>query len=278
MNPTFSPRAANTESISTAIEQLAPESIQLQRPAMPEVQTYCTVIPYKGVIFGGNSKVNIGVITSVQAVQLNPTTFENNGDQIDLEQVTLNVYSAQFGFDAPDQAKGLDAQLLLASHLTKIEGSIQAAINAIITEANYGAPVVTVASSNWSASGIETLMESVPGRTALCLAPSYFVKTKPNDMPPGTQGTLRELSDLTSIGTNLKGFSARPEAVALIVGYPDVGPTSEVKQSKIRLPIGLDVMFSRWLRRSGRSWRASLDIALSVGVGQAGAMKLLKTL
>jgi len=242
---------------------------------MPPVNLYTTPIYLPGPVVGG--KANLPVVSTVQAVQTNPTTFENSNDVLTLGQPTLTHYSAQFGFTNADQNTGLDLQMVLQSHLTQLEKSVQAAINAQITEANFAAATVTVTSGNWAVANFEALRAAVPSATAVCLAADYFVKTKSTWMPAGTEGTLRELSDLTGIGSGIKGFVARPEALALVIGYPTPGPVGEVTVSKINLPVGIPVQFSRWWQRGGRSWRGSLDIVLGVEVGQPGALRLLKT-
>src|SRR5262245_6624388 len=132
---------SNTVFSSDLISQIAGESIPLLRPAMPPIDLYCTPLRIAKPVA---AKVNVPIITSVQNIQTNPTSFENSNDSIGSEEPSLTHLSAQFGFANPEQNSGLELRLLLASHLTKLEQEIQTTINAVITEANYASAVVTV--------------------------------------------------------------------------------------------------------------------------------------
>jgi hypothetical protein len=267
--------ANDFSSFDGLVSQLINAGIPLQRPAMPPVNLYCTPLKLDGPVVEG--KVLVPVVTEVQAVQVNPTTFENHADTLDNSEATLVVYSAQFGFTNPYQLKGINIGMVFQSHLTELEKKIQSAINAVITATKFTATPVDVSAGSWAVANLETLMAGVPSRSIVALAPDYFVKTKGTWMPSGEESRLREFSDLTGIGENVTGFAARPEAIALVYGYPHAGPAGQVTTSMIKLPIGLDVQFSRWFSRGGRSWSASLDICLSAEVGQAGALKLLRS-
>ena len=120
-------------------------------------------------------------------------------------------------------------------------------------------------------------LAAVAARTILALDTPYFVKTKSTWLPAGEEGVLSELSALTGLDDPIQGFVARNEALAVVYGFPLAGPVKEVQSSLIELPIGLPVQFSRWVSRGSRSWRGSLDICLSVCVGQSGALKLIKS-
>lgn len=264
---------ANTHSFDSVVEQLISQSIPLQRPALPELGLDCTLIRLPGPVVAG--QVNVPVHTYVQSIQENPTSYENHNDTFANGQCTLKHLSAQFGFNNPQQGQGLELKMMLASHLVEIEKAIFRIKNSLITEANF-ASAVTAAGGSYAASHLETLLAAVPARAVVCLDSAYYVKTKSTWLPAGDEGKLREFSDTTGMGENVVGYSARPEAIALIYGYPQAGPAREVKTSMIRLPSGIDVQFSRWFTIGGRSWSGSLDICVAAEVGQVGALRLMK--
>jgi len=264
-----------SNSISVSLENLLKKSIPVQSPALPKVQSYCTILDLGNVSV--TAKANLPVVTSVQAVIENPTSFEASGDTIGLAQVSPVHLSAQFGFDNPTQVKGLDLTLLLSSHLTNLQLAIQSKIFALLTASNYGT-AVTVSSASYAEASMQSLLNAVPGRTAIALDTAWFSKTKRDWLPfGGVENTLTECSDFTGAESNVHGFVARPEAIGLCIGYPVGAPAGEVAQSKILLPIGVEVQFSRWFSRGGRAFRGSLDIVLAPQVGKSAALRLLKS-
>lgn len=264
---------ANTIDTALAVKQLVQQSIGIQSPALVPVSKYCTLVPL-GELVGRTATV--ANVTTIQAVIESPSFFENAGDVVGVAQLPAVHLSGQFGIQNSDRQNGLDHSLLISSHLVALQQAIQAKINAVITTANFGAAVATVSSASFAVANLETLMAAVPGRTAVCLHPDYFVKVKPTWMTPGTEGTLQELSDFTSIGTNVVGFSARPMAIVLGFGHPSAG-AREVTTSTIETPLGVPVQLSVWAARSSRSWRCSLDVSIAVAVGKAAALRLLKS-
>ena len=263
-----------SNSISITLENLLKKSIPVQSAALPKVQTYCTVLDLGNV--STTAKVNLPVVTSVQSIIENPTTFEASGDTIALAQVTPVHLSAQFGFDNPTEIKGLDLTLLLSSHLTNLQLAIQSKIFALLTASNYGT-AVTVSSASYVEASMQTLLNAVPGRTAIALNTPYHSKTKRDWLPFGVESTLLECSEWSGVEANVAGFVARPEAIGLCIGYPVGAPAGEVAQSKILLPIGIEVQLSRWFSRGGRAFRGSLDIVLAPQVGKSTALRLLKS-
>lgn len=264
----------DTTTLTNQLERILAGSIPLQTPALPDVRKFCTILPLDDVAPG--AKANIPVVSAVQAVQENPASFENSGDTVDLAQVTPVHLSGQFGFSAPENASGMDLRMLLQSHLTKLQSAILAKIYAVLTTANYGV-ADTVSSAAWAEANLQAMLTAVPNRTALVLETAYWSKVRSDWLPPGSEAVLAECSTWTGAEANVVGFAARPEAIALGVGYPLAGPGDGLQTRKISLPIGLDVQMSHWFQRHGRAWRASLDIILAPEVGQSGALRLLKS-
>ena len=200
---------ANTIDSALIVKNLLQKSIQIQAPALPKVQSYCTILDL-GPVTGRTATVP--VISSVQAVVENPTSFENSGDNVGVAQVTPVHLSAQFGLANADQASGLDTPMLLASHLTKMQMAIQAKIFALLTAANYG-NALTVSSAAYAEASMQTLLNAVAGRTCIALDTAWWSKTKRDWMPYGAEAALNECSDWTGAETNTHGFVASPEIV-----------------------------------------------------------------
>jgi hypothetical protein len=114
---------------------------------MPLVSRYCTQSRLPSPVVAG--KVNVPVLSRGLATQSDPDTWEAEGDTVANEQVTMQVLSRQFGFNNPDRNKGFELRLLLASHLTQLEQSIQSRINAIITEGNIASATATASSGSY---------------------------------------------------------------------------------------------------------------------------------
>jgi hypothetical protein len=173
---------ANTQNFDSVVEQILAQSIPLQRPAMPPIAGYTTPVRIPGPVVAG--KVGVPIVTNIQNVQTNPTSFENHNDSVDRGEVTLVHYSAQFGFNNPEQNNGLELKMLLASHLTEIEKNIQTAINGQISETNFASAVVTVASGSYALANLETLLAAVPARTIVCLDSAYYFKSCASAISP----------------------------------------------------------------------------------------------
>lgn len=264
---------SNTIDSSLAVKKLLAKSIPLQAAAIPKVETFCTILDL-GLQAGRTA--TIANVTAVQAVQENPTSFENSGDTIAAAEIAATHFSAQFGLANADRNSGLDASLQIASHLEKLQLAIQAKIFGLFTAANYGTGA-TVASAAWAEAGFQTMTAAVPGRTVLALSPAWFVKTQAQWCPPGVEKLVTECSNFTGAEANVCGFVARPESVALCVGYPQAGPVGETLTDMLDLPIGLRIQRSIWFARASRSIRVSLDVICAPQIGKSAALRLLKS-
>ena len=257
------------------LDRILAGSIPLQSPALPNLKTFCTILQLDDVAAG--SSVEVPVVTVAQAVIENPTSYESHADTIDGVGVTQVHFSSQFGVDRPSQNAGLALQMQIASHRMLMSKAIMAKLFALLTAANYGTSV-TSSSAAFAVANMETLLTAVPNRTAVCLDSAYFAKVKSTWMPPLTESTLAENSVWTGAEANTVGFVARPEAIALPVGYPKPGTsTNELRVQMIPLSIGVDAQLTTWMQRSGRALCASLDIVIAPAIGQSAALRLIKS-
>lgn len=267
--------ANDISSITSSLVKIIAGPIAAAQPAAPRLDTFCTLLKMDRVETG--SKARVQIVTTAQAVVENPTTFESAGDTLDDAEATQVHLSAQWSSTNAEANLGLATTQRTTAHAIMLQEAAQAKIYALLTASNYGTSS-TVASGSYAKANFQTLLGAVSNRTALVLATPYHVRTERTWFPDQkTENTLQECSTWTGAETNVQGFVARPEAVALPYGLPTVGPNADITRTALVLANGLPAQLAVWWQRSGRAWCASLDVVIAPAIGKSAALRLLKS-
>ena len=188
------------------------------------------------------------------------------------------LYVQPFGLSNSDLEKGARLQWLADLNSRALANSINDAVFALLTTANYGAAIVTKSSAAFALGDFETLAAGVtsPAR-AVVLDTPYFVKVKPSTWLPQNTAAY-ETNRWGAAGTNVHGFVATPRAIVVRCGIPMVPKIASpvIARELIELPqLGLVAEASVWTSLPSRSIRAAYSLYFAASVGDSAALKLL---
>jgi hypothetical protein len=250
------------------------ESIGYLQGCLAPLSAFSTVIPVDGP---AKLPLEVSLCTEAPATQTDPTDFSPGTSVYDDRAATPVHYSQTFGVSIAESESGVLLDVLMRANLDRLAATLSDAVMALITEADYGSPVVSVSSANWNSSDFDALFGGIASpRRGVVLSTEYFCKVKGPWLPVGFTN-VREQSRWGTAGTGLKGFVCDPRAVLALNPMPEVLPTPDLVQKPFTVEPGLRGMACAWFDEATRGTYASFDVVLGVTAGDKSALKLLKT-
>lgn len=238
-----------------------------------------------------NAYVQVKKPNATSAIQTNPTNFETGDTNIANVAVQVKHYSKSFTVGSMEYNQQFRLADLVDINAQTVANKIIDVALAPITATNF-ATNVTVAQASFVAANAKTLWASVAksSKRHLILDSVAFANLLPTSgenfaldgssaYRPGAYGydgiILNTRWD--GAGTNIYGFAAGPEAVAMAAGIPDVPPAVAEKLYGSRIltleGLGLSVQLNYWGSSASRSDWASIDVMFGAALGDntAGA-------
>jgi len=238
-----------------------------------------------------NAYVQVKKPNAASAIQTNPTNFETGDTNIANVAVQVKHYSKSFTVGSMEYNQGFRLTDLVDFNAQVVANKIIDIALAPITATNF-ATNVTVAQASFVAANAITLWGAVAKSTKrhLVLDGTAFAKLLPTSgenfalggptsYRPGAYGydgiVLNTRWD--GAGTNIYGFAAGPEAVAMAAGIPLVSDAVAQRQYGSRIltleGLGLSVQLNYWASTATRSDWASIDVMFGAALGDntAGA-------
>jgi hypothetical protein len=268
---------SNTISYSGTALNLSRVASSVLQSAQAPTAAICTAIDYRDPDLPGISST-VAIATAASATLQNPSNFES-GD-CTLTGITLNpvLYCQSFGLSGPDMQTGAQLDWLATINAVKFAETLNDAVWALLTTANFGAAVVSVDSAQFALSDFDTLWGGIPTVSkSVVLDTPYRVKVK-NTWLPANWNACYEHSRWSAAGAKIRGFVADKRAIVLKHGPPFLyrdAPNILAREPLVVQPLGLQGEVAIWFNPATRSVRAAYSIYLGVGIGDANALKLL---
>lgn len=235
--------------------------------------------------------LNVPVATASSAVQINPTNFEQGDTTLVNAQVTMNHISKSFYLTPSDIASGNRLENLAKFNMNVVANQIEKAVFTLITEVNFGAPVVSgITAGALSVANLKTLWGATPGDGKTCiLKDNEYANILPSDtngfdVTRTNQGygfdfLGRSGNGFASAGTKLVGFGATRGAIAMAAAIPQyTSAVADLMDSTIvEIPeLGLSIQSNIWGSTASRATWASFDLLFGAAKGDGTALKLVK--
>lgn len=238
-----------------------------------------------------NAYVQVKKPEATSAIQTNPTNFETGDTNVNNVGVQVKHYSKSFTVGSMEYNQGFRLADLVDINAQTVANKIIDIALAPITATNF-ATNVTVAQASFVAANAITLWAAVAksSKRHLILDSVAFSKLLPtsgenfalggaNSYRPGAYGFdgLILNTRWDGAGTNIYGFAAGPEAVAMAAGIPEIAPAVGAKMYGSRTltldGLGLSVQLNYWGSTASRSDWASIDVMFGAALGDntAGA-------
>jgi hypothetical protein len=218
------------------------------------------------------------------------SSFEAGDATVSNIAVTMALKSQPFHLNSYDLNGGMRIENLIEINATKFADSLIDVVMALVTEGNFGAPVVTSAAAAFAWGDLPDLAAALAksSRKNLILdstyaarlanQPGYFqaVGSGPGGAKAFGWDEIHSCSRFTAAGPSIVGFACNPQALVVAVGLPMV--PNGVDQTVFELPgLGIKVAMTRWYAVATRTQWMSLDAAIGAAVGDATALKLIKS-
>ncbi|MGA3144504.1 MAG: hypothetical protein ABSF10_16005 [Verrucomicrobiota bacterium] len=264
---------------STAAENLAVEATSAISTLLAPFASIAKAFPLEPLKDPALPRV-VAVVKSVADTQLVANPDYTLGDAT-INPTTINhtLFTQPFGIGCDELDLGARLAWLYQLNGQKIAAALSDAISALLTTANYGAPVVTCTAANFAVSDFETLYNGVAtaGRTII-LDTSYFAKVKPASWCPPGFTSLWEHTRWSAAGANVRGFVSDPAAIVISYAIPNVDrPGRQVMaMAPFTIPqIGLQGMASIYYLTATRRLMGCLSLQMGAAPGDTNALKLL---
>ncbi len=240
--------------------------------------------------------VQVKLVTAGSATQTNPTNFEQGDSTVDAVPVAVDQISQCFQVSNEDLNSGLRLADLVTVNAKVFASTLLDLAFAPITEANFGAAVLTSAAPAFGWSDMPTLWAALKKSDAKhCILESEFyarLLTQPGyfqALGEGSSGArvfgwdgLFHTSRFNGAGANVKGFACNPSAIAVASGLPAVCnkikiPGNSLDIQTVKVPgIDLAVAYCVWFSNATRSLWASFDVCFGASKGDTTALKIVK--
>jgi hypothetical protein len=279
---------ANTFDADLVIDTLAASAITILQARLAPLNAFTTAFSPNALI--PRSTVRVPMSTVASTVATNPTNFETQTATLSEAIVEVNQYSAQFGLTAVEINQGFTLDKLAKIHLHALANKIMDITLAPVTVANYGTASVVESAANFDSSDLRTLWGDLENGSMrnIVLDGAYYAKFLPTTLesfdPTKTRVGLYGFdgfyhnSRWDGAGTNVVGFAASPEALAVVAGLPHASltPEGEVITENVVIPdLGITVQISTHFSRTTRSWHSSYDLMFGAAKADTTALKIV---
>jgi len=266
-----------SNTITITPKSVAAIALPILQNILAPASRFCTVIPTPS----RPGKVQeVPLISVVHDTLVDTATFEPQDCSINPITATPHRYTQIFGIGNVDNQSGAELGWLVQANVEKFANTLADAIMAIVTEANFGAPIVEIGAAAFGQAEVETMLAAFSGNRSLILDTPFWARVKPTMLPPGFTNVF-EHGRWSTAGANIRGLVADPRAIVLCTGLPDawdVRSKTGFVREVVKIPgLGLDVEVATWPIVGTRALNASFDVFLSPNVANANALRLLKS-
>lgn len=239
--------------------------------------------------------VLVPFVSGGSAVQSNPTNFETGDTYVKNASIAMNHISKSFYITSADYGNGLRLESLAKYNMGVVTTAIEAAVFALLTEANYAtqtaASLSAITAGGMTAANLKTLWGQVPGDNKIAiLKDTEFANILPGDLYGyditknksgfGYNYLDRSGSGFASAGSKLVAFGCDPAAIVMASAIPQyTTPVADLLNSTVvDVPgVGLSIQTNLWASSISRNTWASFDILFGAAVGDSSALKFIKT-
>jgi hypothetical protein len=277
---------ANTFDADLILDTMGNAAITVLQNKLAPLSAFATQFTTDSVRPRGT--IQVPVATAASTTQTNPSDFEVETATEEGVPVTVNHYNQPFGLTAQEINQGFQLTRLAKIHLRKLANKILDVAYTPITVANYGSAAVNSTAANFDSADLQTLWAALEDGSMrnVVLDSAWFAKFLPTSRESldvngrGAYGFdgMYHCSRWDGAGTNVCGFAASPEAMAVAAGLPhnDLTPPGEVMTSLTLIPdLGITVQSCLWFARKSRSWRASYDLMFGAAAVDTSALKIV---
>jgi len=238
------------------------------------------------------AQINVPVVSAGATVQENASNFESGDSTIGDANVHAAQQTASFHVTQAQVNDGIQLRWLLKKNMQNLQNALVDKVFAVVTNANFGADVVNVASTSFGTDDLVDIWAACKNfpRKNLWLDGAYVAELLP---------TTRESFALSAMGfqgaygfdsikvhnrwdgtSSIKGFCASDSAIAVGTAFPKVDELvtglSAIQSTNVMLEqINLPVQFNLWVNTAGRVAWASLDCMIGAAAADTNAGKVI---
>lgn len=277
---------ANTYDADLVHEILHDVAITTLGPVLANINNF--TLDVQTMPMAPRSAVRVPLVTAGSAVLTNADDFETGDGTVGEVLVQANQKSVPFHATNQEMQKGYRVRNLLQKNMQVLGNAIQDIIFAPLTTANYGAAVLDLAGADLAKANLKTIWAAAQdfGRKNLILDGAQYaglIPTSTEDFSLAMNGaygfdSITHSSRFTGAGTDVVGFVADQDAIAIVAGTPYVseGVSQELTGlEEVVLSNGITVQFYSWVSTKTRAEWRSLDVMIGAAVGDPGKIKLI---
>jgi hypothetical protein len=279
---------ANTFDADLVVDTLAASAITILQARLANLGAFTTAFSPNALM--PRSTVRVPIASVASSVATNPTNFETQTATLTEAIVDVNHYSAQFGLTAVEINQGFTLDKLAKIHLHALANKIMDVALTPVTVANYGAAGVVSSAANFDSADLQTLWGALENGSQrnIVLDGAYYAKFLPTTLESFDPTKVRtgiygfdgfyHNSRWDGAGTNVVGFAASPEALAVVAGLPHASltPEGEVITENVLIPdLGITVQISTHYSRTTRSWHSSYDLMFGAAKADVTALSII---
>jgi hypothetical protein len=236
------------------------------------------------------SVVNVPVVSSVEATQENPTSFNTTTTVIGDAKVTVYHLSNSFGLTNTQLQQGHRIEQQVEKAASALSTNILQRVFALVTTGNYGAADLTTGSSAFTTDTLNTLWGAVGGGyKAAILADAYYAQVGNPTQTTDLVGKSRFGFDyfdhvgpsvFDSGAANLEGVVCAKEAIVCAAGLPNVHDSIKDQMwsyEVVETEVGLPLAVSMWSDVNSRSVYGNLSVMFGCQTGDTSALAFVKS-
>lgn len=237
---------------------------------------------------GARSSIQVDLVGAGSTVLTNATNYEQGDATVTAVTVAMNEYSSPFHITAAERNTGRKLEKLLMTNVHGILNKLDAVASTLFTVANYGAVVLDKDPTTVTTADMKTLVAATGkfNERNLITDASFwaqFAATSDKNSLGTIDGaygmdSFGYITDWSNAGTNVNGFLADPNALAVATRLPD--NDSEVAEAidlaTFELPNGMTAQLAKWVSLASRNTWHSIDIVAGVAKGDASAGAIIE--
>jgi hypothetical protein len=279
---------SNTLSSSLVVDRLADRAITKLQNKLAPLSSFSTL--FKSDTIAPRSTIQVPVGTVAASVQTNPSNYESGDHTVTNAAVSVNEQVVSFHLTSQEQMQGQELERVADLHLAALGDKLWDTVAALITTA-YTNTAVTVAQASIASANLQSLWASIAKGSSKNLvldstAFSKFLPTNLESFKPGAGAYgfdgFNMATKWDQIGyTNVYGFAASPEAMAVAGGLPEVHPAVAallLEQGTVEIPgLGMKIAINVWGSTSSRAVWMSYGAMFGAARADVTALTVIKS-
>jgi hypothetical protein len=237
------------------------------------------------------AKCELKYVTATDAAVKNATDFEAGDSTVDNVQITVDQYTQAFHVSNDELNSGLRLTDLAEKNARAFGETLLDVVFALLKTDNF-ATAVTRTSSAFTYADMATAWGTLKKSSVknaildgeymarLINSPVFY---QPTDSEGGTGfaafgwNEIYPVSRWSAAESATRGFFCAPQAIGLVAGLPQRGPSPTLETRLVTLPgLEFSVAFNTWFSLSTRSYWASYDAMFGCAALDKSAGYLLK--